>query len=360
MTFKFKSQIKTISSKNITRKTQATVTGRASRTITDAINTIQIDTAEGITGSKTSSRASQISRALGRNDSTISLEDRFTLPRGKKTSNHGENTNGRNLTNTDNQGHETGNTQDPNEGSGSGLPPQGDPGEKLFNDFLEGQYEDQDDSDQWRNVGEGGQAEEDDSYYYDPQEEHEYNDSDPNVSTPNPMNDHGDTSDYDGRHDGLRGFRGDIDYGPDGKKGRGHDEKYDILIGFNPRIDYGPDGKPGKGYNGEHDDLKGLNPRIDWDRDHVDSRDFKGNALTDRLGKINPRAVREALENTSIADNGQQAQRMGNTNTEFIFDAQAGVLFHNANGSKKGFGSGGAIAEIGIDHDLSLVTVDFF
>ena len=176
----------------------------------------------------------------------------------------------------------------------------------------------------------------------------------------NPMNDNGDTSDYDGRHDGLRGFRGDIDYGPDGKKGRGHDEKYDILIGFNPRIDYGPDGKPGKGYNGEHDDLKGLNPRIDWDRDHVDSRDFKGNALTDRLGKINPRAIQEALENTSIADNGQQAQRMGNTNTEFVFDAQAGVLFHNANGSKKGFGSGGAIAEIGIDHDLSLVTVDFF
>merc|ERR1712100_215823 len=118
--------------------------------------------------------------------------------------------------------------------------------------------------------------------------------TDASKQTPNPMNDNGDTSDYDGRHDGLRGFRGDIDYGPDGKKGRGYDEKYDILIGFNPRIDYGPDGKPGKGYNGEHDDLKGLNPRIDWDRDHVDSRDFKGNALTDRLGKINPRAVREA------------------------------------------------------------------
>ena len=53
-------------------------------------------------------------------------------------------------------------------------------------------------------------------------------------------------------------------------------------------------------------------------------------------------------------------RRQRPTNTEFVFDAQAGVLFHNANGSKKGFGSGGAIAEIGIDHDLSLVTVDFF
>ena len=184
--------------------------------------------------------------------------------------------------------------------------------------------------------------------------------NDASKQMPNPMNDNGDTSDYDGRHDGLRGFRGDIDYGPDGKKGKGHDEKYDILIGFNPRIDYGPDGKPGRGYNGEFDDLKGFNPRIDWDRDHVDSREFKGNALTDRLGKINPRAIRKTLENTSVVENSQQARKMGITNIEFIFDTQVGVLFHNANGSKKGFGSGGAIAEIGIDHDLSLVTVDFF
>ncbi|WP_413440615.1 hypothetical protein [Synechococcus sp. MIT S1220] len=176
----------------------------------------------------------------------------------------------------------------------------------------------------------------------------------------NPMNDNGDTSDYDGRHDGLRGFRGDIDYGPDGKKGQGYNGEHDELIGFNPRIDYGPDGKKGQGYNGEHNGLKGFNPRIDWDQDHVDTDEFTGNALTDRLGKINPRAIQEVLGSMSIAENGRQAKKMGRTDSEFIFNSQAGVLYHNASGAKKGFGSGGAIAEIEIDQDLSLISVDFF
>merc|ERR1711939_200770 len=79
MTFKFQSRIKTISSKNISRKARAAVTGRASRAITDGINTIQIDAADGITGSKTSSRASQISRALGRNDFTTGVRPKANI-----------------------------------------------------------------------------------------------------------------------------------------------------------------------------------------------------------------------------------------------------------------------------------------
>ena len=53
------------------------------------------------------------------------------------------------------------------------------------------------------------------------------------------------------------------------------------------------------------------------------------------------------------------ANKMGRTDSEVIFDAKAGLLFHNANGSKKGFSSGSAIAVFEIDQDLSVVSVDF-
>ena len=190
-----------------------------------------------------------------------------------------------------------------------------------------------------------------------------YEDSAPTDSTkhaPNPMNDSGDTSNYDGNHDGLRDFRGDIDFGPDGQPGHGYNGEHDELIGFDPRIDYGPDGKKGVGYNGERDDLIGINPRIDWDRDHVDNDDFQGNELTERLGKINPRALQEAIKSTVFADNKRQAQKMSQTDPLYVVDTQSGIIYHNANGPMKGFGSGGAIAEIEIDQDLSLISVDFF
>ena len=183
--------------------------------------------------------------------------------------------------------------------------------------------------------------------------------SDSSTWTPNPMNDNGDTSNYGGEHDGLRGFRGDIDYGPDGKPGRGYNGEHDELSGFNPRVDYGPDGKPGQGYNGEHDGLIGFNPRIDWDRDHNNDQEYESNPLIERLGKINPRAIKEALKETSIANNGRHAKKMGRTDSEFIFDAKVGLLYHNANGSNKDFGSGGAIAEFEVDQDLSILSVDF-
>ena len=150
----------------------------------------------------------------------------------------------------------------------------------------------------------------------------------------NPMNDNSDTSDYDGKHNGLRDFRGEIDYGPDGKQGEGYNGEHDELIGFNPRIDYGPD--------------------------HVNNGAFEGNELTKRLGKINPRALQEAImESTAFADNKRQTRKMARTDSMYIINTKSDVIYHNANGSKKGFGSGGAIAELEIDQDLSLVSVDF-
>ena len=187
-------------------------------------------------------------------------------------------------------------------------------------------------------------------------------DSDPNVTyRENPMNDTGDTSDYDGQYDELRDFRGDIDYGPDGKQGEGYNGEHDDLIGFNPRIDHGPDGKQGEGYNGEHDDLIGFNPRIDYGPDHVNNDAFEGNELTKRLGKINPRALQGAImESTPFADSKRQTRKTARTESMYIFNTKSDIIYHHANGSKKGFSSGGAIAEIEIDQDLSLVSVDFF
>ena len=175
----------------------------------------------------------------------------------------------------------------------------------------------------------------------------------------NPIDDGGDTSDYNGEYDWLKGFSGDIDYGPDGKPGKGYRGEHDVLSGFNPRIDYGPEGKPGQDHNGEYDELIGFNPRIDWDQDHTDHQEFEGNALTKRLGEINPRVMKEALERTKVASTSRQANTMSRIDSAFIFDSQSGDLYHNANGSAKGFGSGGAVAEIDIDQDLSLVAIDF-
>lgn len=114
------------------------------------------------------------------------------------------------------------------------------------------------------------------------------------------MNDNGDASDYDGRHDGLRGFRGEIDYGPAGRSGEEYNGEHDLLTGLNPRIDYGPDGKPGKNYAGEHDDLIGFDGSIDWGQDHSGKREFTGSPLTEILGSINPRAGLTELSTNDV------------------------------------------------------------
>ncbi len=324
-----------------------------------------------------------------------SLDDRFKLPEpgNSKDQTQSGNSNQTNISTTDSSPTVSTNGQDPSAGVtyGPGNSFDESSADHLFDAFLNGTQQEEDPASwetanvayyerndgseytsinqreydengnltgKYRNInGESGSAEVTDEWVDNdhdgtPSESPEGDqddpdDSDPTVTHENPMNHNGNTSDYDGQNDELRDFRGDIDYGPDGKQGEGYNGEHNELIGFNPRIDYGPDGKQGEGYNGEHDELIGFDPRIDWDQDHVDTDEFTGNELTKRLGKINPRAIQEALEATTIAENGQQATEMGSTTSAFIFDSQAGVLYHNANGSKKGFGSGGAIAGVG-------------
>ena len=175
----------------------------------------------------------------------------------------------------------------------------------------------------------------------------------------NPMNENGDTSYYDGKHDELRGFRGDIDYGPNGKQDQGYDGEYDDLIGFNPRIDYGPNGKPLQGYNGEYNRLKGFNPRIDWDQDHVDTDEFTGNTLTDRLGEINPRAIQNRIKAASFANNIQQVEKSDHANPESSIDTQLVELSINTKGYNRELGSSNsAIAKFEVDQDFTLVSVE--